>query len=202
MNSHSENDINWWINYWVGLYKTPRAWAHKGENLIFAFEAVASASNPNTFHLNMHDQALMLAGMAVEVMLKAILVNIPGVSDVVTKRKNAGVTEQEKVLRKIFYSHNLADIADQANVELSTDLKRIAEILSEYISWRGRYVLPTEKSINDLIPVKVNGRPIPEKTIISGNTVTYYPAHHVGIDEARNLINYVVSRVKLHLYNE
>lgn len=66
-----------WETYWHGLYATPRAWAHKAENLIHAFEAVVSASVTGSMHLDMLDQALMLAGMSVEVQLKAILVNVP-----------------------------------------------------------------------------------------------------------------------------
>jgi hypothetical protein len=68
-----------WSKYAVALYATPRAWAHKSENLVHAFEAVAAASEPGSMHLNMNDQALMLAGMSIEVQLKAILVSIAGI---------------------------------------------------------------------------------------------------------------------------
>ena len=85
---------------------------------------------------------------------------------------------------------------------LSTEYKKTAEMLSEYISWRGRYVLPTDKSLKDIIPIKINGRPIPGKTITTNNTITTFPAKYVSIEEARDLIDYIVSQVKLHLYNE
>ena len=46
----------------------------KGENLVHAFEAVAAASVNGLMQFDMRDQALMLAGMGIEVMLKALLV--------------------------------------------------------------------------------------------------------------------------------
>ena len=56
-----------WKDYSQQLYRIPRAWAHKDENLIHAFRAVADASVTHEIHLNMQDQTFMLAGMAVEI---------------------------------------------------------------------------------------------------------------------------------------
>src|SRR4051812_42393091 len=56
-----------WTGYWRGLYATPRAWAHKGERLAHAFQAVADKTDSSSMHLDMREQALMLAGMAIEV---------------------------------------------------------------------------------------------------------------------------------------
>src|SRR5438093_9525895 len=64
-----------WAEYRRGLYAMPRAWAHKGENLVHAFEVVAFAAEENG--VDVRDQALMLAGMAIEVLLKATLVDDP-----------------------------------------------------------------------------------------------------------------------------
>jgi len=102
---HSDTARQFWKGYWHGLYETPRAWAHKGENLVHAFEAVASASVNCSMHLNMHDQALMLAGMAIEVMLKAILVSIPEPRVVVTAPERP-LDDAGKSLWAAFYSHS------------------------------------------------------------------------------------------------
>lgn len=73
MQPHSKVNVNaarqFWKAYSQELYAVPRAWTHKGENLIHAYRTVLAASEPETMHLNMHDQAFMLAGMAIEVLL-------------------------------------------------------------------------------------------------------------------------------------
>ena len=162
-----------WKNHWHGIYATPRAWVHKGMNLVYAFEAVAAASDNESWHLSMDDQAFMLAGMAIEAQLKAILVNEPTVRAVVT----AEVTNNpaDKKLCKTFYQHDLLALADAANVSFTAPEKRIAAALSQYINWRGRYVLPIQKSIDNLIPViRENG--------LVGNP------NHIAVEDARALI--------------
>jgi hypothetical protein len=44
MSELSDDARTFWKGYWSGIYSTPRAWAHKGQNLIHAFEVLASAS--------------------------------------------------------------------------------------------------------------------------------------------------------------
>jgi hypothetical protein len=39
----STDNLFFWATYWRDLYATLRAWAHKGEKMIHAFEDVASA---------------------------------------------------------------------------------------------------------------------------------------------------------------
>lgn len=177
-----------WKTYWHGLYATPRAWAHKAENLIHAFEAVASASVTGSMHLDMLDQALMLAGMSVEVQLKAILVNVPSVRAVVTLPKRP-IAASEKALWSAFYSHNLVDLARESQVTLSAEQRKTAAALSQYIYWRGRYVVPTERGIDDLIPVSLDSGLIG-------------PSHRITIEAARDLIYCIVSEVKSRLYDQ
>jgi hypothetical protein len=191
MGQQSKGDRNrtFWANYWLGLYGTPRAWAHKGANLIHAFSLLADATPHRSFHFDVHDQVLMLAGMAIEVSLKAILVHRPTVRSVVTKHSSL-LTEKEKALRKAFYSHSLSDLARAAGLRLSPAQRRTALALSQYIYWRGRYVVPTEAGLDDLIPNL-------EKQGLVGPTQL-----DVNIPAAKALLERVVRAVKKELYGE
>ena len=189
MHPHSKSDREFWKSYWQGLYATPRAWAHKGENLIHAFEAVASASVVGSMHLNMHDQALMLAGMAVEVQLKSILVNVPEIRAVVTALKQP-TDASRKLLWNAFRSHKLVDLAREANVALNPERLKTAAALTQYIYWRGRYVLPTERGLDDLIPVKLDDGLVGQ---------SHFSA---TIESARDLLSHVIGEVKARLYGQ
>jgi hypothetical protein len=186
MTSPSEDALAFWKTYWHGLYATPRAWVHKGENLIHAFETVASASVAGSMHLDMRDQALMLAGMAVEVQLKAILVSDPAVRAVVTASKRP-VAVPDKSLWVAFYSHDLLSLAREAKVILNNVHRNTAAALSQYIYWRGRYVLPTDRGIDELVPI----------TLSSG---LVGQMHQITVEEARDLMSLIVSVVKARLY--
>lgn len=178
---------DWWRQYWVSIYETPRAWAHKGENLIHAFEVLAEAAERRTMYFDVHDQALMLAGMACEVLLKSLLVNSPDVRAVVTtKRKQLSATNED--VHKTFYRHDLGSLAALATVALSPEQEKVAAGLSEYIVWRGRYVLPTEGDLNDLVPVPLGGGLVGPRHL------------SVTIVGARELLGRLVDEVKLHLY--
>lgn len=97
MHPHPKIDIAqarvFWKDYSQKLYNIPRAWAHKGENLIHAFRAVAEASVPHKIHLNMQDQAFMPAGRAVEIELQAILINSHNVRNILSGDKPKGVIQ-------------------------------------------------------------------------------------------------------------
>jgi hypothetical protein len=176
-----------WLQYTNGLYAVPRAWAHKGERLYHAFEAVAAASQEGSWHLDMNDQALMLAGMSIEVQLKAILVNLPDIQAIVTATGQPIKGKANKIWR-IFYSHNLLELAKLANIKFSSEQEKVALALSQYIYWRGRYVVPTEKGIDSLIPTMLD----------KGE---YGQLHRVAtVDKARELINVVIAEVKSRLY--
>ena len=137
-------------------------------------------------HLNMHDQALMLAGMSVEVQLKAILVSMPAVRTTVTMPKRP-TAEPARKLWNTFYSHNILALALEGKVLLTQKEQKIAAALSQYIYWRGRYVVPTERGIDDFIPVKLDDGLIGQ-------------SHRVSVEDARALIHRVIAEVKLRLY--
>ena len=74
----------------------------------------------------------MLAGMAIEVQLKAILVNSPAVRAVVTGSRPQKTDPNLKLWRR-FFSHNLVELALEANVPLTDAEQRVAIALSQYI---------------------------------------------------------------------
>ena len=102
-------------------------------------------------HLNMQDQALMLAGMAVEVQLKAILVNLPEVRAVVTAPKPPGASADSQ-LWNAFYSDNLPELARASRVKLTNEQRNTATALSQYIYWQGRYVVATTAALTTSCP--------------------------------------------------
>ncbi|WP_422011800.1 hypothetical protein [Roseateles sp.] len=182
-------DRTFWLNYWRGIYEVPRAWAMKGENLFHAFEAVAAGSDSGLMQFNMRDQALMLAGMSVEVMMKALIVNDTHSRELVSGVKKPA-TALENDLVKAFYSHNLVALAAPASVPLSKLQADIAGALSTYIYWRGRYVMPTERGIDDIIPIENDAGLVGP------------PDRHVSYSEAREVIHYVIATVQARLGNK
>jgi len=73
-------------------------------------------------------------------------------------------------------------------VVLTNERLRTAATLSQYIYWRGRYVVPTERGIDDLIPVVLD------------NGLLGQPHNDVTIEVVRDLIHYVIGEVKARLY--
>ena len=64
----------------------------------------------------------------------------------------------------------------------------MAAALTQYIYWRGRYVIPRESDIEDLVPTKQDDGLV-------------RPKHHTAtIESARALIDHLVNEVKTHLY--
>ena len=137
----------------------------------------------------MHDQALMLAGMASEVLLKALLVHCSQMRTIVTTQ-GKHLDDAGKELRRVFYSHDLVRLASVARVALSDDQRDTAHVLSEFISWRGRYVLPTEPNLEDLVPI-----PLPDGRVGMRHL-------SVTIEASRTLLNHLIDEVKLRLYGE
>src|SRR5206468_2341364 len=87
-----------------------------------------------------------------------------------------------------FYRHNLVDLAAEAKVKLSKKQIATAVALSQYIYWRGRYVCPTEKGVDDLLSIRGEGG------LVSPSN------YGTTIKRARDLIEHVVSEVRAHLY--
>lgn len=165
----------------------PRAWAVRGENLVHAFEAVAAASRSESINFDLRDQALMLAGMAIEVQLKAIIVANPQIRDLVSGVRDDS-SEEDRSAKRAFYSHRLVDLAALADVALSADQSDVAAGLTQWIYWRGRYVVPTERGIDDLLPVRVEDGLVGSRLRV------------VTMESARDLIWVVIGAVKATLY--
>ena len=178
-----------WKRHWHGLYATPRAWAHKGENLVDAFGVLAPVATTRTMDFDIHAQTLMIAGMAVEVLLKAILVHDPEVRRIVMSRSKSH-SAKEKELYSIFYNHNLADIARAARVRLTRTQRLTALSLSQYIIWKGRYIVPTMSRITDLVPV-------PQENGLIGPS-----DRNVTISMAARLVERSMRAVRSRLYGE
>jgi len=183
-----KSDPTFWKNYWRSIYGAPRTWAMKGENLVHAFEALCEASDRTSIQFNLHDQAFMLAGMGVEVMLKAILVNDPKLRQLFCGDRNP-ISPRERDLCKTFYSHKLEALAQAAGVPLTIPLREVAESLSSYIYWRGRYVVPTERGIDDLVPIE------------HSNGLVGPPLRQISIEEASDLIKLIIATVHTRLGN-
>jgi len=131
----------------------------------------------------------MLAGMAAEVMLKAILVQRPTVRVFVTNKRST-LDARGRALREIFYSHRLVDLARAAGLRLTPGQRKTAVALSQYIYWRGRYVVPTASGIDDLASV-------PHEDGLVG------PAHRdLTVATAKEFLERVVRAVKRELYGE
>jgi hypothetical protein len=179
-------ELQFWKKYWTAVTAMDRAWAANGQSLITAFEVLVEATDDRFRHTNLMNHAYMLAGMAIEVMLKSIIVNnSENVRIVTTPIKQ--LTESEKVVRKNFYSHNLLELANLASLNLNDEQNRVARILSEFITWRGRYLLPSMNSVEEIMPKKH-----------SDGLIHITP--EISVDEVRGFITFVIDHVKHVLY--
>lgn len=189
MSTPHQPDKEFWLGYWRSIYGMPRAWAMKGENLVHAFEAVAAASVSGSMQFNMRDQALMLAGMGIEVMLKALLVEDAHTRDLVSKVRQP-TSDDEVALQRTFYSHNLAALALTADVQLSAQQTEVADSLSTFIYWRGRYLMPTERGVDDIVPIQ------------DDNGLVGSPHRDVTFEETQELIDHVIAEIHSRLQNK
>lgn len=82
------------------------------------------------------DAALMLAGMALENMVKAVLAK-QGKIEV----KGEG---PERRLGRMVACHKLDKLFDNAEIKVDADQRRALELLSEYVEWKGRYPTPVK----------------------------------------------------------
>ena len=98
------------------------------------------------------------------------------------------ITGAERQLHQVFYRHNLLDLAHAAHVELTGEQSETAAILSQFIVWRGRYVLPLERGIDELLPIKHH------------DGLVGPPDRDVTIDAAKSLLDHVIANVKAGLY--
>ena len=175
--------------YWFGVLTMPRAWVHKGESLRQAFALVAEGSEvERTLDFDVHEQALMLAGMACEALLKALAVSRPVVREAVmnTESFHAPAT----LLGKDFFTHDLPRLARLADVALSPSQSEHARTLTEFIVWRGRYMMPKEGSIRELLPR------------LGPDGLHTQPHASMTIDDARSLLESIVIVVRARIFPE
>lgn len=82
-------------------------------------------------------EEVMLKGMAVECMLKAVYL--------FEKHTTRELTVAEVEAQRWLGRHDLAEMADGAGFEVSRDEREVLDILSLHVKWRGRYPAPREK---------------------------------------------------------
>lgn len=126
------------------LAEDPVVWVLKADELVLAFETLAAEcegnlqTRPHGPHLS--SVAFMLAGFAVEVLLKALLIQTKMPLD-------------EKG-RFELRSHHLAQLAVDVGLNLADDESRLLEKLEEFLTWAGRYPIP-------VISASMRPRPLP-----------------------------------------
>lgn len=115
-----------------------------------------------------------------------MLVSLPAVRKVITAGKPKKQDSTYKFWKR-FFSHNLLELAQEANFPLTEAEQRTALALSQYIYWRGRYVVPTERGMDDFIPI----------TFENGLADQI---HQIAPIDATNLMERVVAEARVRLY--
>ena len=155
------------------LAGNPVAWALKADELISAFEilvtefeerAESAPSGPRFSSV-----ALMLGGFAIEVLLKGLLV-----------QKEAPINTKGKF---IYGSHHLIQLAEDAELPLSEDERRLLEKLEEFLTWAGRYPISLESG--PMRPRKTPSGGFAPRTY--GNPSEDWPAIRTLIEKLRQL---------------
>jgi hypothetical protein len=117
--------------FWDDLHEFitdfPDAWHMRAEQLIAAFEVLLVNSDPRP-GISLLPTAAMLAGFAVECLMKGILV-----------QENKAFDEKNKFT---LATHKLAEFASEVGLELDADQRAVLERLQAYIEWGGRYPVP------------------------------------------------------------
>ena len=104
--------------------------------------AAANEIVPEAYDASVAAQAWMLAGFSIEVSLKGLIV--------LKANQTPGTT--------LRFSHDLIELARDADVPLSREEQVLCDVLTEITVWRGRYPIPMEKRAADLVPrVAPNG---------------------------------------------
>lgn len=150
-----------------------------------SFEVLADANDEMKAKgplVNLHEPMMMLAGMAIEVKLKALVV-----SDF---DKKSALLRGDREICRVFFSHDLAALSKLAAVDLSVDEEETANALSQFVLWRGRYVVPTEKRTMDFASA--------ERRDGSVKPATFFAT----LDRVRFLIEHVVREIKVRVYDE
>ena len=121
-----------WDEQHLHLAENPIAWVLQADALIAAFETLAHADeralDSGDEPPRLSSVAYMLAGFAIEVLLKGLLVQK-------TRPLNANG-------RFVLHSHHLVELAKEANISLIESEPRLLEKLEEFLTWAGRYPVP------------------------------------------------------------
>jgi hypothetical protein len=112
---------------------------------------LVAADSPQPFPNDTDRQALMLAGMAAEAVLKAVIL---------CDANNAGAVagpepkpdDPTRDLHGGFHRHDLEKLAALAQLKLTKKQTKVARALTQYIEWRGRYPVPKESRVDDDVP--------------------------------------------------
>lgn len=154
----SRSPKEFWDEQHQRLAEEPIAWVLRADELIAAFEVLAADIESNAAsHCppSTSSVALMLAGFAIENILKAFLV--------------ANRNPLNSKGRFEFATHKLLKLATNAQLAVSSDEARLLERLEEFVAWAGRY------------PVPLTSEAMRPRTLATGGfaPVTY---HFVGED--------------------
>jgi len=107
------------------LGTTSFIWILKADELLAAFELIVQKEAESLLQPpQLSGVAYMLAGFAIEVLIKAVLV-----------QKGGGIDATGRFEHN---SHDLTELAAQAGLSLSAEENRLLTRLHEYLTWAGR----------------------------------------------------------------
>jgi len=128
---------DFWDDQHKKLASEPLTWTLTADELLRAFELLATQvkedlakahEQRNNYIPSTFSSALMLAGFAIENMLKALLV---------TQRPAFDSSGNFS-----FKTHDLLKLADDVGLNLSMDERILLERLEQFLTWAGRYPVP------------------------------------------------------------
>ncbi len=170
--SRSPKDI--WDEQHLLLAKDPIAWVHKADQLIAAFEHLATETMRRIEAQDTGPEfsgvALMLAGFAIENLMKGLLI-----------QKQSPVNEKG---RFELDTHDLLKLAKDVGLLLTEDEHRFLEKLGEFLMWTGRY------------PVPLTSEPMRPRTLPSGG---FAPRTYGQVGEDWPAVRAFIAKLKKHL---
>ena len=129
---------DFWDDQHKALASNQITWILSADELLRAFEILARQAEEDVRKLNedkafcpprVYGTALMLAALAIENLLKAVL--LPLVNPLFDKR-GAFVLD----------THDILKLAEDANISLTQDERILLERLEQFLTWAGRYPVP------------------------------------------------------------
>lgn len=117
---------------WNAYYRDEQEFRKRGENVGEAI--VSGIKSDDLIYLHQHFIWAMLAGLALENMLKALFIaKIPPPEQ-----------KKDKTLDEKLKNHNLTKLAKQVKLPLSSEESDLVCNLSKFVEWGGRYPIPTK----------------------------------------------------------